>query len=273
MSPDGESGGSRQRAGEPRVIPSPRLVAGFALYLDRYLARHFDAVRLSRAGAPPADPSGPLVVYSNHPSWWDPMLMLWLHRRFHPGREAYGPMDARALERYPFLERLGIFGVEQGTRRGAATFLATARWILARESAGLWLTAQGHFADPRDRPVELAPGLAHVVARGRRLTVVPLALEYPFWDEKLPQALVRFGPARRVEEGEEADAATWNRRLAADLEATQDALAVEAQDRDPRAFRTLLSGRRGVGGIYELGRRLRAALRGERFVAGHGDRP
>jgi hypothetical protein len=49
-------------------------------------------------------------------------------------------------------------------------------------------------------------------------------------------------------------------------------LAEDAIARDPSRFVTLHQGREGMGGIYELWRRLRAALRGERFDARHDSR-
>ena len=57
------------------------------------------------------------MVVSNHPSWWDPILFMLLHRAAFDGRPIYGPIDAAMLEKYRFFGRLGAFGVEQGTRR------------------------------------------------------------------------------------------------------------------------------------------------------------
>ena len=47
---------------------------------------------------------------------------------------------------------LGVFGVEPKTMRGAREFLRTSRSILARPRTALWITAQGRFADARERP-------------------------------------------------------------------------------------------------------------------------
>jgi hypothetical protein len=56
------------------------------------------------------------------------------------------------------------------------------------------------------------------------------------------------------------------------LEETQDALACDAMSHDPARFETVLTGSAGVGGVYDAWRRVRAAARGERFVAEHGHR-
>ncbi len=113
-------------------------------------------------GLPPDLPPGPLIVVANHPSWWDPLIGLVLtdvHARLaHPFR----PDRRQGLDQYPFLERLGFFGVETGTTRGSLAFLRQSLAILAHPEAALWITAQGEFVDPRDRPVRLKQGIGHL---------------------------------------------------------------------------------------------------------------
>jgi 1-acyl-sn-glycerol-3-phosphate acyltransferase len=97
-----------------------------------------------------------LIVVLNHPSWWDPLLGLVLTELF-ADRDHYWPMDADALRRYWVFQRLGAFGIEPATLRGAREFLRTACAILARPRTALWVTAQGRFADPRERPAVIEP--------------------------------------------------------------------------------------------------------------------
>ncbi|MBP1804903.1 lysophospholipid acyltransferase family protein [Rubellimicrobium aerolatum] len=236
----------------------------FAGVMARQMAGAFRAVRLARPGVPELPEGRPVIVYTNHPSWWDPAFVIVLHSRLFPGREGYGPMEAAMLERYGFFRRIGLFGVEEG-RVGAARFLATSGAILADPRRMLWVTAQGRFADPRERPLGLRPGVAHLMARVPGAVAVPLALEYPFWSEKRPEALAAFGTPQ---EGG-GDAAAWGPRLEAALGATCDRLAALAQARDPGAFGNVLAGKAGVGGIYGAWQRLRALARGERHVPDH----
>jgi hypothetical protein len=53
------------------------------------------------------------------------------------------------------------------------------------------------------------------------------------------------------------------------LQETQDALAAESIRRDEQLFTTLLSGRAGVGGVYDLWRRLAATWRRRSFAREH----
>ena len=55
----------------------------------------------------------PLVIYANHPSWWDAALVPVLLTRLFPSRRSFAPIDAVALRRYGFMRRLGLFGIAQ----------------------------------------------------------------------------------------------------------------------------------------------------------------
>ena len=37
----------------------------------RYFTRHMNALRIAAWGTPAEPQQGPLIVYSNHPAWWD----------------------------------------------------------------------------------------------------------------------------------------------------------------------------------------------------------
>jgi 1-acyl-sn-glycerol-3-phosphate acyltransferase len=253
------------RAQAPRI--SPLLSRLFGIYLRWYFPRSFTAVRTS--GRPPRTEL-PLIVYTNHPSWWDPIHFLVLARSELPGRQVYGPMDAAALQRYGFFRKLGVFGVERNSRRGAAAFLRTSRAILERPDASLWLTAEGRFTDPRERPVRLEPGLAHLLRGGDPACVVPLAIEYPFWNERRPEALSLFGEPLWTDSDGRRSTDDWTRTLEARLEETMDRLAERSRMRSPDLFRTVIDGTTGVGGTYDLWRRAKARLRGEPFHPAHG---
>ncbi|WP_174301143.1 lysophospholipid acyltransferase family protein [Caulobacter sp. S45] len=241
---------------------SPLLLHVFGRLFARDLARSFHAVR--RSGDPPSG-SGPLVVYANHPSWWDGELFVWLAACVFCGQSAYTPMEAAMLERYRFFGRIGGIGIAPGYA-GAATFLAMGRAVLGRED-GLWLVnAEGRFRDVRERPIRVAPGLAHLARWAPAARFVPLAIEYAFWNERRPNLLLRFGdaiPANAVRtEGSAA--------LNAALEGAMDALAVDAALRDPGRFTTLIAGRTQISPVYDGWRRLRARVQGRRFDPAHG---
>ena len=231
-----------QRLEAPRV--QRRLLQLFHLYARWYLWRHMHAIRVNTLRPPKLD-GLPVIVCMNHPSWWDPLVALTLALRLYPGRTHYAPMEASALSKYGFFERLGFFGVEPGRASGAATFLRRGSAILARADSMLWVTAQGAFRDARERPVDLRGGIGKLVERNPGVAVLPVALEYVFWDERFPEVLVRFGEPLIDPEPS---------ILSSALQHTQDALAAAAMTRNAAAFETFAGGRTGVGGIYGLWR-------------------
>ena len=255
------------------VLPtvSRPLLRLFVWYSRRYLQRHFNSLRVARAGAV-AIPSGiPVVIYSNHASWWDPLVGLQLANQFLPGKSVFAPMDAAAVVRYGFFKRLGVFGVEQETRSGAVQFLRTAREVLRNDNHVLWFTPQSRFADARERPVQLKPGIGHLPGLAREILFVPVAIEYVFWEERLPEILVRFGEHyQTTADVRSVKPARWVEFFADRLRATQDQLAQAAQRRDPTELVSVLRGRAGVGGVYDRWRSFNAKRRGETFQPEHG---
>jgi 1-acyl-sn-glycerol-3-phosphate acyltransferase len=254
------------------VRPSRRLLSFFAIYLHWYVGRHFHAIRVANGGRFPSD-GDPLIVYSNHASWWDPLALILFSRYFLPTSDHYGPMDATALKHYGFFRKLGLFPIETGTGRGAIQFLRAAEEILSRPDSVLWVTPEGRFTDMRTRPVVFRPGLAALVARLGACTLVPLAAEYTFWDERLPEILICCGQPIKVSNGKQHSTEEWNERLSAALAATQDELAALARLRAPANFETIFSGRAGISGVYEGWKRFMALLTGRHYQASHGSIP
>jgi 1-acyl-sn-glycerol-3-phosphate acyltransferase len=237
----------------------------FDRVMRRQMVGHFRAVRLLEPGLPDVPPDAPLVIVTNHPSWWDPAFCMVLSTSLLRGRRSFAPIDADALERYRFMRRIGLFPVRPGTRAGAAAFLRTGARVLAGRDNVLWVTAQGEFTDARVRPVRLRSGPAHLLARLPGAVALPCALEYTYWSEKRPEALAAFGPPIRTD----GDAAAWHAALESGLTETMDRLALAARERDAAPFDDLLRGGGGVGGIYGLWQRLKAAAAGRTYQADH----
>lgn len=251
------------------TLPSvtPWLFWGFERYVARYLRKHFHAVRIANESLDLLPTKGPILIYANHPGWWDPLMAVALRRKFWPEHRMYTPIDQQALEQYPLFRRLGFYGVQSSSTEGAKRFLRVTSELMQQDQATVWITPEGRFSDAR-RPVKFQPGLGHLAHRLRGGHLLPLAIEYVFWAERTPEALLQLGPAERLETNG-LSKSQWTERLEARLEETKQSLAAKSMARDEGAFTCLLSGSLGVGLGYDLLRRVRASLRGERFEAGH----
>ncbi len=234
-------------------------------FMMRSIRRHFAAVRLSGLWPDPKPGQG-VIVYANHPSWWDPAVFALLQNRMFPGRRGYGPIDAEAVRAYPLLEYAGFMPLDRTSSSSRRHFLTTATKYL-NEGHVVWITVEGTFADPRKRPLHPQPGIAHLMKGAPQALVIPLALDYAFWTESRPEILLRLGaPAISP-----AESITEERLILCRdaLTATLDVLLAAASERNPYTFETLLTGRAGIGGVYDFLRRILAWKRGIAFNPRH----
>jgi 1-acyl-sn-glycerol-3-phosphate acyltransferase len=247
--------------------PSPMMVQWFAWYSRRFIAKNFHAMRLSNLGLPPADDDLPLVVYANHASWWDPLVGIVLKHAFYRTRDLYAPIDARALQQYGILRKLGFFPIRRNTTLASRDFLRACLDCLHSPRSLVMLTPQGKFADPRVRPIQFEPGVGHLAARSPGVRFVPVAIEYTFWDQKQPELLVHFGQPLLPSAGQTH--AQLTQAMQDSLTQAQDTLAQLAINRNPADFQTLICGRAGQSPAYDLWRKFTALLRGQRFKPEH----
>ena len=182
---------SRSRAALPPI--AKRQLGWFNAYVSWFLRRNFHGLHLLRLTNLEQLESLPLLVCLNHPSWWDPLVGLHLSQRFFPLRHHVAPIAAAGLAKYKFFERLGFFGINADTRQGAARFLQIGKSALSRPDGAFWVTPQAAFADVR-QPIVLEPGVGHLVRHVERFAMLPVALEYSFWNERHPEAFACSAP-------------------------------------------------------------------------------
>ena len=152
-------------------------------------------------------------------------------------------------------------------------FLDTARQVLANPAHMLWMNAPGRFADVRERPVPLAPGVVRLAEIAPDALFIPLAFEYTHWTEKRGEALAAFGPALDGRALLALDRPARAEAIRAALTATMDRLAGDAMSRDPARFLTAIEGGRGQGGLYGAWQYVKAVARGQRPRPEHAAPP
>jgi 1-acyl-sn-glycerol-3-phosphate acyltransferase len=266
---------SPPQGAEPSPVTrrSPMIHRFMVSTFRRYFTRHMNALRVASWGMPAAPANGPVIVYSNHPGWWDAAIYIIAADHFLPSHESYAPIDAAMLKQYGIFGRIGAFGVDLESPRGAANFLRTSAEILSSPKRSLWVTAQGRFSDVRERPLGLKPGVARLPELAPDCIVLPLAIEYGFWLERGAEAFVAFGKPMQGKDLLNLARPARLERLETELATILDRLSADVQSRDPARFRAMLEGRAGVGGIYDGWRRMAAAVRGRTFDPSHEGRP
>lgn len=246
----------------PAFIPadeSPRFVRFFSWWArDKMLAKKFFALRLAQGSRQHltdlANHPGPVVAVINHVSWWDPLIMLTLHRQFWAPRSLRAPMDAAQLQRFAFFRKLGTFGLDPDNPASLDAMAAYLRdYFASAPHPTLWINPQGRFADPREA-VEARPGAARVAAGDDRTRCVAVAIEYAFWLDQRPEVLIRVEPVTP----QRSNTPGW-------LRAITDAMRTNAADlarlviaRDPANFDCLVGGdATTINPVYDLWLRLR----------------
>ena len=251
----------------------------FARYVQWYLGRHFDAVRLlaggrDRLASLPAD--RPLILYSNHPSWWDPLIATAVAAACLGGRRTYAPIEAAMLEKYKVFGRLGFFGIASDSRRGGAAFLRTGDAVLLEPTQqrdeprnAIWITAEGFFSDPRHRPVVLRPAWPTSPRVGPKRSSCPWRWSTRSGPSGSPRRWWRW--ARRSIR-ERSTSKAWRPSTHASPRRCRSRWTRwpgPAIAKNPDAFETLIAGRSGIGGVYDWVRLLGAWARGRRFDSRH----
>ncbi|MDC0278702.1 lysophospholipid acyltransferase family protein [bacterium] len=217
------------------------------------------------------DQRQPLIVYANHPSWWDPLIAHFLNQKLFSPRQFFAPIDAEALEQYRVLSKLGFYKVSVNHRQAIADFIRTSQAILNSGNSTIWITPEGRFTDARDHSASLMPGLAHLCKQTGRGYVIPLALEYVFWNEPRPVCLASFGNPQPMAELANLSKAEYSSHLEQSLRRVQTRLEQLAIQRQSEAFVPVLSGKSGPAGIYRIARQITGKMLRKPVRQRHGD--
>lgn len=246
----------------------------FNRIFTRRLKKQFHALRILNPPTEEQRKQQTIICYINHPSWNDPMVASFIHHHYFDQHAAFAPIDQQALDKYAFMKKIGLYGVDHGNAAAMRRFLRTSQAILSQAyPLTLWITAQGEFADARVRPLKLQPGLGALLARNFQSLqplVLPVALEYTFGIEKLPEIYINFGsPVEAPDDNHIHDAKAWTQACECALQSTQDQLAETVINRDKDQCKTLLGGSTGIGGWYESWQKMKCALQGKKFDPSH----
>jgi 1-acyl-sn-glycerol-3-phosphate acyltransferase len=246
------------------------LVDGFCWYSRGLLRKQFQSVGFlgtEKLAAIPTHHS--TIVFANHASWWDPIVAMMAQNNYMGQRTLFAPIDAEQLENYAVLKKMGFYGVRLQSFSGAQQFLDTSKKLLASPRVSLWITPEGKFCDVRDHEQPLMPGLAHLVSKLNHTTVIPLALEYGFWDDSRPHIFGQFGDHLNCEQSRLVDKSACKEHLTQMLRKTQRELASAVIKRDPQPFNYLMSSHAKRLSWYDFARKWAAWLKGRSFDPRH----
>jgi 1-acyl-sn-glycerol-3-phosphate acyltransferase len=208
----------------------------FARQVRARLAAQFEAVRIGGLDAfTEAAREGPLLVVCNHTAYWDSMLAIALVTG-ELRLDGYALMEASNLRRFPFLGRVGGFGVERDVPGDGERVLAYGAERLSGPGRVVWVFPQGREAPAERRPLVFRRGAAVMALEASKraeragaapVRWVPAAVSYVYGREPRATVFLRFGTPQVVpsEAGPEAVA----EQQAAAVTALLDALRADEE--------------------------------------------
>jgi chlorobactene lauroyltransferase len=210
----------------------------------------FSRVWLKVEGPLPHPADGPLVVYMNHPGWWDGYMAFLLDKRvFRERLQSYIMMEEKQLRAYRFFTLCGAFSVDRRPGEAERSIGYISRLLRERRDRILWILPQGRIAPNDRRPITVYPGAARVALRADGALLWPVALRYEFRGEQQPEAFVRVGPPHRAEPGDNEQSLTAT--IQARLTTAVDALRDEVNGERLEGYRVLLEGRPGINRLFD----------------------
>lgn len=211
-------------AAYPVPVRRELYVRRFLAVSDFFLDRVFASVSTQLMSGLPLY-EGPLVVYCNHPSFWDPLICGHVLSRLFPGHSIYAPIDEQSLQRFWYFRGLGFFPLKLDSLSGLRTFLRVGEAVLKEvKNPCLVVTPEGRFTDPTERPIRLKRGLPKLLSGAfeRDITILPLALDYRMGREARPHAWVAVGESWTLKAGTSANQRILHQTLEQRLERVMD---------------------------------------------------
>lgn len=214
------------------MIPARKskwFMAWFSRHAEKRIASTFEQVRVAGLEHLQAALTQPVILVSNHTSWWDPLVCLLVAVRM-VDCDPFAMMDANNLRKLPFFARVGAFGVERGEKgKGLAReSIDYAVGLLDRPGRFVWIFPQGDERPINQRPLGFRRGAAVVSERVPDAAVVPLAIRYVFGHTEKPFLYLNFGPPVPMQGDIEARRLAMENAVDALLEPIEAALSDKA---------------------------------------------
>lgn len=212
---------------------SPWFLSWFARDAEKRIRRTFGEIWIhGLEGIRRCANDHPLLVVTNHTSWWDPLVVLFVTRRLLDV-EAFAMMDQKNLERLPFFAKVGAFGVDLDTPQDGARGMRYAAKRLTRPRTLVWIFPQGKEAPLTARPLDFRAGSAQIERLAPKAMIVPGAMRYAFGSSPKPALWLSFGEPYRAGSNVSTNAERQRQSVSDELQRIDDALATSDHGFDP----------------------------------------
>lgn len=152
------------------------------LYIDRKVKNSFSFVNYHWPHS--IDLSSPLLVISNHTSWWDGFF-IWQLNKKHLKKSFHVMMLEEQVKQYPFFSKVGAFSVKPGTRSIKESLDFTIDLLSDHRNSVLYFP-QGKLCSVYDDDLQFMGGVNYVLDKVKNINVVFTAILFDYGSNPKP---------------------------------------------------------------------------------------
>jgi 1-acyl-sn-glycerol-3-phosphate acyltransferase len=176
---------------------------------------------------------GPLLLVSNHVSWWDGFILHDVHQKVRPKKALYIVMLERELAKRPFLKRLGGVGFDPESTSSLRSLLRDLKELRSRTPEfSVLFFPQGRIWPSFRRPLGFRGGVRLVAESLAPVAVLPLGIHLESGNQAAPAAFVSMGEVTEGPGTLSVDA--LEEAVEGELDAIHHFLATHGEDAEDR---------------------------------------
>lgn len=174
----------------------------FSVYNRNLIKRRFHSFNVENINSLfQRDREIPLIIYANHSSWWDGLILyeIWRTAKI----DGFVMMEEKQLEDLQLFRKLGAFSVVRENPREAVKSINYAVDLLKNKAnRAVLIFPQGEIKPNDARPLGFYNGIARIVEKTTNCNVLPVALKYEFLNEFKPEIYVKIGEIQKNSKNE-----------------------------------------------------------------------
>jgi 1-acyl-sn-glycerol-3-phosphate acyltransferase len=210
----------------------------FSIYNRNLIKRRFMSLRIDGfENLADRDKSIPHIIYANHSSWWDGLIMFQICREANV--DLFAMMEEKQVLEYPFHRKLGAFSVVRENPRDALKAVKYAADLLREDSERCVLIfPQGELVANDKRPIVFFNGISRVIEKVENTKVIPTAIRYECGNDWKPEIFVKIGEPEKFEISRNRTELT--KTLETKLTENLDSIAKSVGDKNLESFKKII---------------------------------
>lgn len=181
----------------------------------------------------------PLIIYVNHSTWWDGLIVFQILRLFE--FESFVMMEDKHLKNYPLFRRLGAFSVIREKPREVVKSLNYAAQIMKENNrSALVIFPQGKLIHNEQRPIHFFNGISRIVEKVGHCMLTSLSIRIEFLKQFKPEIFVKIGIPKELRVNSQFSSKRLTKKLAEEMTLCLDALKNDIVNKNTQNYQNIL---------------------------------